>query len=61
MALFDESLENFRLDKWSHVAKGINKSLFSGGKSILQAHGCIHKENIIVSINPSCQHNFINV
>jgi hypothetical protein len=28
---------------------------------ILQINGCIHKENIIVSINPSCLHNFINV
>jgi hypothetical protein len=61
MALSDEALENFLLDKWSHAAKGRNKSLFSGGKSILQVHGCIHKENVIVSINPSCQQNFINV
>jgi hypothetical protein len=37
------------------------KSLFSCEKSILQVHGCIHKENIVVSINPSCMHNFINV
>jgi hypothetical protein len=61
MALSDEALGNFLLDKWSHVAKGRRKSLFLGGKSILQVHGCIHKENIIVSINPSCQQNFINV
>ena len=37
------------------------KVYFSGEKSILQVHGCIHKENIVVSINPSCMHNFINV
>jgi hypothetical protein len=36
------------------------KGLFSPNV-ILQVHGCIHKENIIVSINPSCMHNFINV
>ena len=35
--------------------------MFSCEKSILQVHGCIHKENIIFSINPSCMHNFINV
>ena len=37
------------------------KGLFSVGISLLQVHGCIHKENIIVSINHSCKHNFINV
>lgn len=29
--------------------------------SILQVHGCIQKEKVIISINPSCKHNFINV
>ena len=61
MTLSVEALEKFLLDKWSHAAKGRNKSLFSGGKSILQVHGCIHKENVIISINPNCQPNFINV
>jgi hypothetical protein len=61
LKLSDEALEKFILDKWSHVDKGSNKSLFLYGKSILQVHGCIHKENVIVSINPSCQKNFINV
>jgi hypothetical protein len=37
------------------------KGLFSTGISLLQVHGCIQKEKIIVSINPSCKHNFINV
>jgi hypothetical protein len=36
------------------------KGLFSCGKSTLQVHGCIQQENVIVSINPSCMHNFIN-
>lgn len=37
------------------------KGLFSVGISLLQVHGLIQKEKIIVSINPSCKHNFINV
>ena len=37
------------------------KGLFSAGIYLLQAHGLIQKEKIIVSINPSCKHNFINV
>jgi hypothetical protein len=61
MALSKEAFEKLLLFKWSHVDKGSNKSLFSCGKSILQVHGCIHTTNIIVSINPSCMHNFINV
>ena len=35
--------------------------LFPTGISLLQVHGLIQKEKIIVSINPSCKHNFINV
>jgi hypothetical protein len=57
MSLSEEALEKLLLDKWSHTKskdKDITKSLFSCGKSILQVHGCIHKENVIVSINPSC-------
>jgi hypothetical protein len=64
MSLSEEALEKLLLDKWSHTKckdKDITKGLFSCGKSILQVHGCIHKENVIVSINPSCQQNFINV
>jgi hypothetical protein len=41
--------------------KYITKSLFSREKSILEVHGCIHKKNVIVSINPSCMHSFIYV
>jgi hypothetical protein len=63
-ALSNEAFEKFLLDKWYH-AKGKDeartKGLFSGGKSILQVHGCIQQEKVIVSINPSCQQNFINV
>jgi hypothetical protein len=61
MALSDEALEKILLDKWSHADKGRNKSLFSGNKSKLQVHSCIHKENVIISINPSCQQKIINV
>jgi hypothetical protein len=62
MTLFNGEFEKILLDKWSHGEnkdKERTKSLFSCEKSILQFHGCIHKENIIVSINSSCMHNFI--
>ena len=52
------------LDKWSHAKKKdieSHKCLFSCGNILLQVHGCIQKEKVIVSINPSCKHNFINV
>jgi hypothetical protein len=62
--LSNGEFEKMLLDRWSH-GKNKNtestKGLFSCDKSILQVHGCIHKENVIVSINPSCMHNFINV
>jgi hypothetical protein len=64
MALSNEAYEKLLLDKWSHAKskdKEITKGLFSCGNSILHVHGCIHKEKVIVYINPSCQHNFINV
>jgi hypothetical protein len=64
MALSDEEFEKLFLDKWSHAKKNDkerNKGLFSCGNSILQVHGCIQQEKVIVSINPSCMHNFINV
>ena len=59
-ALSDEEFEQVFLDKWS-LAKNKyqvgHMSLFS----ILKFHGCIQKENILVSISPSCKHNFIHV
>ena len=64
MTLSNGEFEKILLDKWSHGEnqdKERTKSIFSGEKDILQVHGCIHKETIIVSINPSCMHNFINV
>jgi hypothetical protein len=64
MSFSKEAIKILILDKWSHMKckdKDITKGLFSCGKSLLQVHGCIHKENVIVSINPSCQQNFINV
>ena len=62
--LSDEEFEQVFLDKWSHAKKKdieSHKGLFSCGNIILQVHGCIQKEKVIVSINPSCKHNFINV
>jgi hypothetical protein len=64
MRLSNVEFEKILLDKWSHGEnkdKERTKSLFSCEKSILQVHRCIHKENIVISINPSCMHNFINV
>jgi hypothetical protein len=64
MTLSNGEFEKILLDKWSHGENKDTKrtkSLFSCDKSILQVHGCIHKENVIVSINLSCVHNFINV
>ena len=64
MTLSDVAFENIFLDKWSQSKsknKDITTGLFSCGNSILQVLECIQKENIIVSINPSCMHNFINV
>jgi hypothetical protein len=64
MSLFEEALEKLLLEKWSHTKskdKDMKKSLFSCGKSILQVRGCIHKENVIVYINPSCKQKFINI
>jgi hypothetical protein len=64
MSSSEEAFENLILDKWSHTKikdKELSKGLFSCGKFLLQVHGCIHKGKAIVSINPSCQQNFINV
>jgi hypothetical protein len=63
-ALLDKEYEKLFLEKWSHAKikdKDYTKVLFSCGNSILQVHGCLHKEKVIVSINPSCMHNFINI
>jgi hypothetical protein len=64
MTLSNGEFEKMLLDKWSHEENKDTKrtkSLFLCDKSILHVHGCIHKENVILSINPSCMHNFINV
>jgi hypothetical protein len=63
MAPPNEKFEKLLLNRWSRVKKDTKSTngLFSYGNSILQVHGCIKKGNIIVSINPSCQHNFIDV
>jgi len=52
------------MDKWSQAKKqdkGKHVGLFPTGIFLLQFHGLIQKEKIIVSMNPSCKHNFINV
>ena len=62
--LLDEEFEQVFLDKWSHAKKKdieSHKCLFSCGNILLQVHGCIQKEKVIVSVNRSCKHNFINV
>ena len=62
--LSDEEFEKLLLDRWSHARKQDKEKhvgLFPTGISLLQVHGLIQKEKIIVSINPSCKHSFINV
>ena len=62
--LSDKEFEKLLLDKWSHTRKQGNetcKRLFSTGIYLLQVHRCIQKDKIIVSINPSCKQNLINV
>ena len=64
--LSDEEFEKLFMDKWSYATKKKetkekHMGLFPTGISLLQVHGLIQKEKIIVSINPSCKHNFINV
>jgi hypothetical protein len=62
--LSNEEFEQFFLARWSHDMKKDNESyndLFSSNYFILQVHGSIQKEKVIVSINPSCKHNFISV
>jgi len=60
----EEEFEKLLLDIWSHARKQYEEKyvgLFPTGISLLQGHGLIQKEKIMVSINPSCKHNFINV
>ena len=62
--LSDKEFEKLLLDRWSHARKQDKEKhvgLFPTGISLLQVHGLIQKEKIIVSIDPSCKHNFINV
>lgn len=63
-ALPYEAYENIFLDKWSnskHKYQSKRPCLFSGAHALLHLHGCIQQEKVLVSINPSCNHNFINV
>ena len=60
----DAEFEKLFLDKWSRAKKKENethKRLFATGVSLLQVHALIQKEKIIVSINPSCKQNLINI
>jgi len=60
----DEEMEKLLMDKWSRARKQDKKKhvgLFPTGISLLQVHGLIQKEKIIVSINPSCKQNLISV
>lgn len=59
----NEDIEKLFLDKWSNAKKDQmgHKGLVSYEHSILKFHGCVHKDNVVVSINPSCKYNFIHV
>ena len=62
--LSDAEFEKVLLDKWSRARKKENeprKGLFPTGIFLLQVHRLIQKEKIMVSISPSCKHNFISV
>jgi len=55
-ALTNEAYEQVFLYRWSQAMKKnkeITKGLFSSVNFLLQVHGCIHQEKVIVSINPS--------
>jgi hypothetical protein len=64
MALSDEEFEKLFLDRWSHVGKK-DKEEHQGfifmWKLYITGSWMHSKEKVIVSINPSCQQNFINV
>ena len=52
------------LDRWNHGTKkdtNSSRDLFSCTNIIIQVHGCIRKENLIIFINSSSKHNFTNV
>jgi hypothetical protein len=54
MTLSNELFEKVVLDKWYEVRKkDIESPDGLHGNSILHVHGSIHKEKVIVSINPS--------
>ena len=62
--LSDEEFEKYFLDKLSHNVKknqDSSKGLFSYEHSLLKIQECIQNENVVVSINPSCNYNFIHV
>ena len=56
--LSDAEFEKVFLDKWSRARKKENethKGLIATGVSLLQVHGLIQKEKVVVTINPSCK------
>jgi hypothetical protein len=64
MELSDEAYEKLLLDKWYDTKckdKERTKGLFSCTNLILHVHVCIQHEKVIVSLNPSNKHSFINV
>ena len=52
---------NIKESQLDEVKKNDTNGLSSSGISLLQVHGCIHQEQVIVSINPSYTYSFINV
>ena len=72
--LSDEDYKKFLLDRWSSTRSTNTKShkeilqhdnvstngLPSCHNSLLQVQGCLQQEQVIISISPSCMHNFTN-
>jgi hypothetical protein len=63
-ALSDEACEQDFLDRQSYVVnkdKETTKGLFPCTNFLLQVHGRIQQEKVIIFINPSSKHNVNNV
>ena len=74
ITLLDEDYEKFLLDRWYSTRSTNNEShkeilqkdtvstngLPSCNNSLLRLQGCLQQEQVIISISPSCMHNFIN-
>ena len=62
--LSDNEFEQVFLDRWSHAKDNDqtrHPGLFLGEHALLQVQWHIQQENVVVSIYPSCTHNFISI